>query len=182
MNIYLFGMIGTGKTTVGALLAKRLNWVFDDLDAAIDRMAKKSWRRVILEEGWLVFRQYEYQICKDWAKKDQMVIALGGGTVRYQWNRDVLSDTGPRIHLTARLRNLAERLRQCDRPRVNVGTTMEQDIVSIWRAHRQLYYSFADMTFRTDQGQTPAEVTDEILVDLKGKYPPQFESKQCKCI
>ena len=179
MNIYLFGMIGTGKTTIGVNIARRLGWAFDDLDAAIDRMAAKPWRRVVEEDGWLVFRQYEYLICKEWAKKDQIVVALGGGTVRYQWNRDALSGTGPHIHLIARLSVLAERLRKCDRPRVNRDTTMEQDIVSIWRAHRALYYSFADITYRTDRDQTPLEEADALLNLLEEKYSsikPQLQS------
>jgi shikimate kinase len=174
MNIYLFGMIGSGKSTVGATLAERLHWNFDDLDAAIDRRAGKSWRSVVAEDGWLVFRQYEYDICKDWSQKYHLVIGLGGGTVRYQWNRDVLTGTGLRIHLTARLHNLAERLRKCDRPRVNQGTTMEQDIVAIWRAHRHLYYSFADYTIRTDLGQTPEQVANEIQALIKLKYSQEL--------
>jgi shikimate kinase len=170
MNIYLYGMIGTGKTTIGILMAERLGWMFDDLDGAIERLAAKPWRKVIEEEGWLKYREYEYSLCRQWAKMDRIVIALGGGTVRYQWNRDILTGSGPRVHLMCRLRNLAERVRQCDRPRVNLGATMEQDIAAIWRVHRSLYYSFADISYRTDRGKTPLEETEEILQCIEESY------------
>jgi shikimate kinase len=167
MNIYLYGMIGTGKTTIGILIAERLSWAFDDLDAAVERLAKKPWRRVPEEDGWLKYREYEYLMCKQWSKMNHCVIALGGGTVRYQWNRDILYGSGPRVHLMCRLRVLAERVKQYDRPRVNLGATTEQDIATIWRDHRALYYSFADISYRTDKGKIPIEEADEILQNLK---------------
>lgn len=170
MNIYLFGMIGTGKTTIGELMAKRLDWAFDDIDTEVERIAGKPWRKVAEDDGWLRYREYEYLSCRRFAEKDRTVVALGGGTVRYQWNRDILSGTGHRVLLIARLRILAERVRQNDRPRVNKGTTMEQDIASIWRTHRALYYSYADITFRTDRGQSPTEEAEALLNRLKVSY------------
>jgi shikimate kinase len=85
MNVYLTGLIGAGKTTLGKPLARRLGWAFDDLDPAMEAMAGKDFRRVVDEDGWLRFRQWEYAICKAFAQRDQSVIALGGGTVRYAW-------------------------------------------------------------------------------------------------
>jgi shikimate kinase len=170
MNIYLSGMIASGKTTLGQLLAKRLGWSFDDLDTGMMRMAGKPFQQVVAEEGWLGFRVREYNIIKQFAAMDRTVIGLGGGTVRYQWNRDVLSNTGVKILLVADLKTLAERLKDNDRPRVNPGTTMEQDIARIWEQHQDLYYSFADIVYRTDQGKTIEQEVDDLLEILRGEY------------
>lgn len=169
MNIYLLGMIGSGKTTVGKIIAARLGWQFIDLDEDLDERAGMSFHKLVEERGWLEHRQLEYTICKHYSTLERSVIALGGGTVRYEWNRDVLQGTGYRILLVARLRHLADRVRDHDRPRVNDGTTLEQDLVSIWRAHRGLYYSFADKVYRTDLGKTPEEEAEELIEAWKNR-------------
>jgi shikimate kinase len=163
VNIYLSGMIGSGKTTLGRALAERLDWPFDDLDVAMKRVAGKSFRDVVADDGWLRFRELEYNICKGFAALDRTVIGLGGGTVRYEWNRDVLQGSGVNILLTAPLETLAERVRQHDRPRVNEGTTLVQDLTTIWNHHRQLYFDFADLVYDTDQGKTVTETVGDLL-------------------
>ena len=170
MNIYLAGMIGSGKTTLGKPLAKRLGWSFDDLDDAMARMAGKPFFQVVAEEGWLGFREREYAIIKQFVTMNHTVIGLGGGTVRYQWNCDVLCNTGVNILLTADLKILAERLKKNDRPRVNPNTTMEQDITRIWLDHQDLYYSFADIAYPTDRGKTIEQEVDELLKILLREY------------
>lgn len=170
MNIYLSGMIGVGKTTIGKLLAQRLGWPFDDLDDAMERISGKSFRQVVAEEGWLSFREREYTIIKQFTSMHNTVIGLGGGTIRYQWNRDLLFNTGIRILLVADLATLAERLRKNDRPRVNPETTMEQDIARIWNEHQDLYYSFSDIIYRTDEGKTLQQEVDELMEKLRKEF------------
>jgi shikimate kinase len=170
MNIYLVGMIGAGKTAVGKVLAARMGWKFDDLDLAMERSAGKDFRKVVEEEGWLGFRQREYAICKQYAQEDQVVVGLGGGTVRYDWNCDVLKGTGIRILLVADLAVLANRVRINDRPRVNPNSTLEEDLAKIWENHKELYYNFADIVCRTDQGKSVEEEVNEILEILQRDY------------
>lgn len=170
MNIYLAGMIGTGKTTIGKLLAQCLGWPFDDLDDAMERTSGKNFRQVVAEEGWLGFREREYSIIKQFAYMRNTVIGLGGGTIRYQWNRDLLLNTGIRILLVADLSTLAERIRKNDRPRVNPETTMEQDIARIWTEHHDLYYSFSDIIYPTDKGKTLQQEVDELMEKLHREF------------
>lgn len=166
MNIYLAGLIGAGKTTVGKELARRLAWTFDDLDPAMERDAGKSFHKVVEEEGWLGFRVREYRICKGFAAMDRAVIALGGGTVRYEWNRDAMRGSGVNVLLTANLDVIADRVRPNDRPRVHPGTTLEEDLALIWGQHRDVYLGWADLTYSTDHGMTPAEEADELAGTL----------------
>lgn len=163
MNIYLAGLIGAGKTTVGKELAKYLGWTFDDLDPAMERDAGKSFHKVVEDEGWLGFRVREYRICKGFAEMTNAVIALGGGTVRYEWNRDVMRGSGVNVLLTANLNEIADRVRPNDRPRVHPGATLEEDLALIWGQHKDVYVGWADLVYSTDQGMSPAEEAEDLV-------------------
>ncbi len=167
MNIYLAGVIGAGKTTVGRLLAEQLGWSFQDLDPAMEVDAGKSFHQVVADEGWLGFRVREYRICKSFARMDRAVVALGGGTVRYEWNRDILRGSGVNVLLAADLKVIADRVRVNDRPRVHPGTTLEEDLELIWGQNKDLYLNWADLIYQTDQGKSPAEEAKDLIQILQ---------------
>jgi len=160
VNIYFCGMIGSGKTTIGKRLAQTLGRDFYDLDQEMDRHLGYSFHKLVRTQGWLAFRELEYSICKHFARLDHSVICLGGGTVRYEWNMDVLKGSGPVILLTATLEELIQRVKKADRPRVNVGTTVEEDIRTIWEKSKEKYYRAADLVYATDQKGIDEEVRD----------------------
>lgn len=166
MNVYLCGMIGSGKTTLGRRLARELGRDFFDLDEEMDRALGYSFHRLVREKGWLAFRELEYSICKRFASISGAVIALGGGTVRYEWNLDVLRGTGLFILLHASLETLASRVRRADRPRVNPGASLEEDLKSIWDNFAEKYLGCAQMVYRTDENsleESVEELKDWIL-------------------
>ncbi len=162
-------MIGSGKTAVGKVLAERLGWSFFDLDREMDRELGKSFHELVHEQGWLAFRELEYKICKRFSKMDKAVIALGGGTVRYEWNTDILRGTGIMILLESDLATLADRVRNADRPRVNPGVSLEEDIQRIWSTASHLYRRCADIIYPTDKGRSVSEEVQELLEILKSK-------------
>ena len=167
MNIYLSGMIGSGKTALGTLLGRRLRWSFFDLDQEMDRELGKSFHDLVREKGWLAFRELEYKICNRFSKMNRSVVALGGGTARYEWNRDILQGTGVRILLLADLKVLAERVSRQDRPRVNPGATLEEDLKRIWEEHQDQYLAFSDLHYPTDGGKTVPEEVEDLLGMLR---------------
>jgi len=167
MNIYLCGMIGSGKTAIGLAISRRLQWTFFDLDQVMEGKAGKRIHDIVAEETWLGFREREYEICKRFSRMNHTVVALGGGTVRYEWNRDILNGSGPIILLTAKLKVLAERVRKNDRPRVNPGATLEQDLALLWKRFKHLYYLAADFTYRTDRDKTVRQEANEIVRIVK---------------
>lgn len=160
-NIYLCGMIGSGKTTVGRRLAEDLDLPFIDLDREMDRILGHSFHQLVKEKGWVAFRELEYAICKRFARLENSLICLGGGTVRYEWNMDVLRGTGVFILLTASADELVRRVRDEQRPRVNVGATLEQDLRTIWRESEEKYRRAADVTLDTD-GKSIETIADEL--------------------
>jgi len=167
MNVYLCGMIGAGKTAVGKAIARKLRWPFFDLDQIMEEEAGKRIHDIVAEETWLGFREREYLVCKRFSQMDRSVIALGGGTVRYQWNMDVLRGSGVVILLKANLKVLADRVKKYDRPRVNPGTSLEKDISILWKKYKSLYYKAADLVVKTDQDKTVLEEAVEIIKRLK---------------
>lgn len=165
LNVYLCGMIGSGKTALGERLAASLGRGFYDLDREMDRELGYSFHRLVQEQGWLAFRELEYDLCKRFAGMPGIVAALGGGTPRYAWNRDVLRGTGVTILLEAEHATLADRVRHADRPRVNPGASLEEDLARIWSAAGHLYRQAADVVYRTDAGKdVDAEVGDLLLL------------------
>jgi shikimate kinase len=163
MNVYLSGMIGSGKSTLGARLAAKLGRPFHDLDRELDRAIGRSFHDLVREQGWLAFREVEYRICKRFAALSRVVCALGGGTVRYDWNVDVLRGTGLVVLLEADLATLAARVRDADRPRVNPGVTLEEDLARIWSASSARYRATAGLVHRTDTGRGVDEEVGELL-------------------
>ncbi|MGA2546589.1 MAG: shikimate kinase [Rectinemataceae bacterium] len=165
MNVYLCGMIGSGKTTIGERVAGDLGLGFLDLDREMDNRLGYSFHRLVAEKGWLAFRELEYSICKYFAARSDAIICLGGGTVRYGWNTDLLKPTGPFILFEASVECLIGRVMQADRPRVNTGASLEEDIRLMWENEKYKYYAAADIVYRTDEKPIDTEIReiDELL-------------------
>ena len=161
MKIYLCGMIGSGKTTLGVPLAEGLGLDFYDLDREMDRLLGYSFHRLVEEKGWVAFRELEYTIAKRFAGMKKGLICLGGGTVRYEWNMDVLRGTGLFILLTAPLQELVRRVQKEQRPRVNEGASLEEDLRMIWETAKEKYYAAADIVYDTG-GKTVEQAVEEL--------------------
>jgi shikimate kinase len=165
-------MIGAGKTTLGERLAARLGRPFYDLDREMDRELGRSFHELVSEQGWLAFRELEYRICKRFAALERAVCALGGGTVRYEWNTDVLRGTGLMILLEGEHALLADRVRAADRPRVNPGASLEEDLALIWEQSAHLYRRAADIVYRLVPGRGIDESVADLLAFALSQRPP----------
>lgn len=171
MNLYLAGMIGSGKTTIGRQLADRLERPFLDLDQEMDRRLGYSFHRLVREQGWLPFRELEYSICKYFRTHRGAIVCLGGGTVRYEWNRDILAGSGLIVLLEADEEELIRRVELADRPRVNPGTDLREDIRRMWAAHAETYRAAADIIYRSDEKPLDHEVDElEEMIRRDGRF------------
>ena len=166
LNVYFCGLIGCGKTAIGERLAAKIGRPFYDLDREMDAELGYSFHRLVEEQGWLKFRELEYEICRRFSRMQGVVVALGGGTVRYAWNTDGLRGTGITILLEAKLTTLADRVRVADRPRVNQGVPLEEDLERIWADAGHLYRDAADVVYRTDAGKTVETEVNDLLTIL----------------
>ena len=112
-RIFLIGYRGTGKTTVGRLLADRLGWAFADSDDHIEEGTGQSIADLFASEGEAGFRDREAAVLSDLATRERIVIATGGGTVLRPANREQLQSSGFVAWLAARPETVWGRL-QCD--------------------------------------------------------------------
>lgn len=176
VNIYFCGLIGSGKTTIGKRLAELFSLPFYDIDQEIDRRVGYSFHKLVQEQGWVPYREIEYAICKDLAKiarTGSAIVGMAGGTVRYEWNRDILKGTGPVILLEASIPELARRVQNANRPRVNPGSpSQEEDLRLLWEKHGHKYLSAADRRYQTEGKQIEQIVQDIAQLILKD---PLFE-------
>ena len=109
-HLWLLGLSGSGKSTIGPLLAQKLSMPFIDTDERIVQAAKLPIPQIFAQGGEKEFRQWESQIIAQLVQSPASVIACGGGVILDPKNRIALSRSGLRIYLQAELPLLALRL------------------------------------------------------------------------
>jgi shikimate kinase len=160
--IVLTGPMGSGKSSVGMMLAKKLGWEFVDLDALIVEQAGRSINTIFEQDGEAFFRQLESNALVSLADSERIVLSTGGGAVIDPENRRQMHRIGWVVNLTASVSVLAERLSTAnDRPLLKGGISLEQKIGSIV-AEREQFYADADIRIDTT-AKTLEDVAAEIL-------------------
>lgn len=114
-NIILIGFMGCGKTSVGHLLSRILQYHFIDTDSLIEEKEKRTIKEIFATDGESVFRQMETECIKDLLREENqvpMIISVGGGLVLKKENQELLKELGTVIFLDASDDTLYERLKQ----------------------------------------------------------------------
>jgi shikimate kinase len=163
--LFLVGYRGTGKTTVGRLVAEGLGWTSVDADEVLERRYGRTVRQIFAEEGEAGFRDKEAVVLGEICRLRQHVVATGGGVVLSEDNRRRLREAGRVVWLTADARTLWERLQQDAataerRPTLTVGGLTE--IEELLRVREPLYRSCAHVVVNT-VGRSAEEVAAAIL-------------------
>ena len=164
--LYLIGYRGTGKTTVGRLLAERIGWTFLDADVVLEAAAGQSIKEIFAAEGEAGFRDREAQNLRELSTRSQCIVATGGGIIVRDGNRRVLKDTGFVVWLTASVDVIATRVAADPstgerRPNLTVGGTVE--IAELLKQRESLYRDCADLEIDTN-GRSPEFVVERILM------------------
>ena len=166
-TIYLIGYRGTGKSSVGRLLAERMGRLCVDLDRQIEATSGQSIRTIFAEGGETAFRDWESRCLVEVVRVGEpSVVALGGGTILREDNRDQLRATGVCVWLTAEVKTLATRI-QADsgsaetRPALT-DLAFEAEIASVMTEREPLYRISADHVVSTE-GKSPPQIAQEIL-------------------
>ena len=166
--IFLIGYRGTGKTSVARELATLLNWDWIDVDDVIEREAGKTIAEIFAGDGEAVFRELEAYTVAGLSRERRMVVALGGGAVMREQNRDAITAAGPVVWLTAGVDTILERVAAdpttaSRRPDLTTGGRAE--IEALLAARTPLYRECARLVVDTE-GKTPAQVAAEIVANL----------------
>ncbi len=151
--------MGSGKSTVGTMLARALGWPFIDLDATIEAGQGLTIRDIFEQAGEPFFREVERAALTEVVKTEPAVIALGGGTFVQEPNLELVRARGG---ITVWLDCSIEELRR--RCEGIMNRPLFRDAVSFAQLFRQRqpYYELADYRVSTE-GRSPEEVTEEIL-------------------
>jgi shikimate kinase len=170
--IFLTGFSGSGKSTIGPLLANSLGYEFVDLDQSIERRAGKNINRIFAENGEEYFRGLEFTSLLDLVEQNNMVISLGGGVLENDESFSLIQKSGTMVYLKSPSRTLARRLcNKTDRPllRGENGQKLSREEIEekirIILTRREPRYKSADITVETDVkriGSTVEELTRKI--------------------
>ena len=161
-NIYLIGLMGAGKTTIGRLLAKSLGLPFYDSDKAIEDVTGVDIATIFEFEGEKGFRLRENKMISELTELEDIVLATGGGVILDEQNRERLKENGFVIYLQCSIDRIVDRTsRSSQRPLLNVDNPREK-IQALIDEREELYLSCADFVIDSGQMQSKAAVK-EIL-------------------
>ncbi len=148
-NIFLVGLMGAGKTTVGRALAKRLNKQFIDSDHEIEARTGASIPLIFEIEGEASFRQRESEVIRDLTAQSDIVLATGGGAVIKPENREYLKTRGTVIYLRASVNSILQRTsHDKNRPLLQTANP-RQKIEQLAREREPYYLEVADFVIET---------------------------------
>ncbi|MGZ8373319.1 MAG: shikimate kinase [Nitrospira sp.] len=166
MNVVLIGYRGTGKSTVGKLVAARLDRVLVSTDAEIVKLVGQSIPEIVEQHGWEYFRDLETKICQDLAGRDGVVIDTGGGAILRSQNVEGLKRTGKLFWLTAPVETIAKRIgADTQRPSLTGTKSFLDEIQDVLRERTPKYQAAADYIIESD-GKSTTQVAEEILARL----------------
>jgi len=151
VNIVLIGYRGTGKSTVGRLLAARLGRDLVSTDAEIVKRAQRTIPEIVAQEGWENFRDLESDICRELASRDQLVIDTGGGAILRAQNVEALKKNSTVFWLTASVETIAKRIGgDNQRPSLTGTKSFVDEIQGVLRERTPKYQAAADYVIATD--------------------------------
>jgi len=156
--IYLTGFMTSGKSTVGPILANTLGWDYYDLDREIEADTGKSVVNIFESEGEQYFRDKETEKLNELSKKENLIIALGGGTIINENNFRIIKSTGKLIYLKVAPEIIYKRIKhKLDRPLFKdlvLNEKPEEEFLKRIKdilAERNSLYESADITIDTDK-------------------------------
>ena len=165
-NLALIGMMGSGKTTCGRLLAQRLGRPFVDCDQQIEERAGRSIPEFFATRGEAAFRELESRVLQELSAQSGLVIATGGGAVLRPENANALRRGGLVIFLARPAEDIYDSLATQHRPLAQNG---RQDFLDTFARRLPLYRAAADLT--VTGFASPEATVDEILTGLA--HPPR---------
>ena len=161
MNISLIGMMGSGKTCIGELLAKLLNMSFVDTDEQIIKTKKISINQIFAQKGETYFREMETATLKNVLNYNNQIISTGGGIIKSDENLSLLKEKSVVFYLKASPDIIFKRIKNNEeRPLLNVEN-MKDKIKTILQ-ERISQYEKAQYIIVTDD-KSPIEIANEII-------------------
>jgi shikimate kinase len=175
VNLYLIGMMGAGKSTLGKLLAQQLSYRFADTDAVIEQAAGQSVSEIFAASGEAAFRELETEVLGQLAAYQRMAIATGGGIILQRKNWSYLRH-GIVVWLDVPIEDLCDRL-QHDTTRpilqgVEQGINLRQKLQTLLD-QRQTLYAQADVRITVGKDEAPEPLAHRVLAEIQQVLKPE---------
>lgn len=164
-KIFLIGYMGSGKTTVGKQLAKKLNLQFIDMDLFIENRYRKRISDIFEEKGEAAFRELERKTLLEIKDFENVVISTGGGLPCFFDNMDIMNQSGTTVYLKASVEKLTERLKtgKQKRPLIKDKDSEEmKNFIAANLAMREEFYNKATFIVESNDLFSSENVTDKI--------------------
>jgi shikimate kinase len=167
-RLILTGFMGAGKSTVGAILARDLGWRFLDLDQVIETDNRRTIAEIFRDLGEVEFRRLERQAVQQLSDDEEIVLALGGGTVEDDATRSLLIDS-PGNCLVFLHAELPDLLARCTVERKIRPLLAAPEALEARHTLRLPHYRAAHVTVTTT-GLVPREVANRVLADVSRQW------------
>ena len=171
-RIYLIGYMGSGKTTIGRSLAKKLNFQFIDTDLFIENRQKKTVSEIFSEKGEDVFRQMEHMALEEISSFENVIISTGGGAPCFHNNMELMNNSGFTIYLKSSPEELTKRLNKSKNKRPLLKEKTPEQMLTFIAENlekRDYYYNQAQLTFDAGQMLTKSDINnmiDQLMLHL----------------
>lgn len=164
--IILVGMMGTGKTVIGKMLAKSLNRIFFDIDENIEKHYHMTIYDIFQRYGENKFREIEHEEIKKIDVKSNYIIATGGGAFTFERNYNILNQIGLTVWLNATQKTIVSRLKKNINNRPLLKNVEIDKYVSNLLLKRNPMYSKAHLSV-VSKNESKIEMTNRILIKIK---------------
>lgn len=158
MKIYLIGMPGCGKSTLGKKLAKKINYEFIDMDNYIEAKAGMFIDEMFEAYGEKYFRELETNTLKEFMDLDNVIISTGGGIIKNKEHKKLMN--GLCVYLNVDLKELERRIAVSDTIRPLLQT---KTVYTLYEERKDLYDFFADIKVDNDNIDNAIEKICEAL-------------------
>ena len=163
-KIFLVGFMGSGKSTVGQLVAAKLGWDFIDLDRQIEREQGKPIREIFEQDGEPAFRRIEGRHLRSLKDRAACVVALGGGAFVQEGNRPIVAELGVSVFLDCRLEVILARCPADGNRPLFATPELVRDLYAV----RRPFYRMSDFSVDASDIE-PAQVAQIILQKVTQK-------------
>ncbi|MEM9332941.1 MAG: shikimate kinase [Pseudomonadota bacterium] len=171
-SIVLLGMMGSGKSAIGKMLARRLDLEFKDADSEIETAAGRSISEIFEEYGEEEFRRLETRVIDRILNEGPVLLALGGGAFMAESTRQAVAKSGLSVWIKADLDLLLERVGRRPGKRPLLKTGDPRKILSDLLKIREPVYALADIHVKS-KGGTKAEMRDKIFTTMEHYFARQ---------
>ncbi|MGL5278099.1 MAG: shikimate kinase [Cetobacterium sp.] len=162
-NIALIGFMGSGKTTIGRILARNLDMKFIDIDRCISMKEKRTIPEIFEEHGEKYFRDLERSIIEEESKDNNIVISTGGGAIIDNVNIKNLKSTSFVVYLDCDVNTIYERVKRSKtRPLLTNSEDMLQTIQELYDKRQPLYKISSDFSIKIDSNTNIYDSVEKI--------------------